>query len=94
MAAGLDRSRYTPLVVLPDEGELATDLREAGVEVLVRRLAVVRRALLTPRGLAAIAAAAAQDAVALRKLALARDVALIHSNTSVVLGGAAAAASA
>jgi glycosyltransferase involved in cell wall biosynthesis len=94
MAAGLDRSRYTPLVVLPDDGELATDLREAGVEVVIRPLAVVRRALLTPRGLAAIASAAAQDAVALRKLAAGREVALIHSNTSVVLGGAPAAAGA
>jgi glycosyltransferase involved in cell wall biosynthesis len=91
MAAGLDRSRYTPLVVLPDEGELATDLREAGVEVLVRPLAVVRRALLTPRGLAAIAGAAARDAAALRQLVRARHIDLIHSNTSVVLGGAAAA---
>ena len=60
----------------------------------MRPLAVVRRALLTPRGLAEIAAAAARDAADLRKLALARGAALIHSNTSVVLSGAAAAATA
>jgi glycosyltransferase involved in cell wall biosynthesis len=53
---------------------------------------VVRRALLTPRGLAEITAATARDAVALRALAHARRIALIHSNTSVVLSGAAAAA--
>ncbi|HWF35406.1 MAG TPA: glycosyltransferase [Solirubrobacteraceae bacterium] len=94
MAAGLDRSRFTPLVVLPDEGELAADLRAAGVEVLARPLAVLRRGLLTPRGLAAIAAAAARDAAALRKLVRAREVALIHSNTSVILSGATAAATA
>jgi glycosyltransferase involved in cell wall biosynthesis len=64
------------------------------VEVLIRPLAIVRRALLTPRGLAAVAAGAVNDAVALRKLAHARRVALVHSNTSVVLGGAAAAAAA
>jgi hypothetical protein len=81
-------------VVLPEEGELAADLRAAGVEVLVRPLAVVRRALLTPRGLAGIAAAAARDAAGLRTLARARRVALIHSNTSVVLSGAAAAGAA
>jgi glycosyltransferase involved in cell wall biosynthesis len=79
-------------VVLPAEGELTGDLRAAGVEVLVRPLAVVRRALLTPPGLAAITAATARDAFALRRLVRARRVALIHSNTSVVLGGAAAAA--
>jgi glycosyltransferase involved in cell wall biosynthesis len=80
--------------VLPDGGELTSDLRAAGVEVVIRPLAVVRRALVTPRGLAGIAAAAARDAVALRSLARARRVALVHSNTSVVLGGAAAAAAA
>jgi glycosyltransferase involved in cell wall biosynthesis len=89
IATGLDRARYNPLVVLPAEGELATDLRDGGVEVLVRPLAVVRRALLTPVGVAQIAAAAARDALALRRLARARDVALVHSNTSVVLSGVA-----
>ena len=78
--------------MLPDEGELAVDLRGADVEVLVRPLAVVRRAMLTPRGLSAIAAAAARDAVTLRSLGRTRSVALVHSNTSVVLSGAAAAA--
>jgi glycosyltransferase involved in cell wall biosynthesis len=83
-----------PLVVLPDEGELARDLRESGVEVRVHELAVVRRALLTPRGLAGIAVAAARDGAELRALARSRGAALIHSNTSAVLGGAAAAATA
>jgi glycosyltransferase involved in cell wall biosynthesis len=69
-------------------------LRDAGIEVLVRPLAVLRRALLTPSGLATVLAAGARDAIALRRLARARGVALVHSNTSVVLGGAAAAATA
>lgn len=60
--------------------------------MLVRPLAVVRRELLTPRGLTAIVAAAARDAASLRRLARSRGVALVHSNTSVVLSGAAAAA--
>ena len=44
LATGLDPQRYAPLVVLPGEGELADDLRSAGVEVQVRPLAVLRRA--------------------------------------------------
>ena len=80
--------------MLPDSGELASDLRAAGIEVLVRPLSVVRRALVTPRGLAAMAAAAARDAAGLSRLARARGAVLIHSNTSVILGGAAAAATA
>jgi glycosyltransferase involved in cell wall biosynthesis len=60
--------------------------------VLVRRLAVVRRALASPRGLAGLAAAWAGDAAGLARLARRRGAALVHSNTSVTLGGAPAAA--
>jgi glycosyltransferase involved in cell wall biosynthesis len=81
-------------VVLPDHGPLGEDLQAAGIEVLVRPLAVIRRSLLTPVGLARVAAAAARDTVTLAGIARHRGVALIHSNTSVVLGGAAAAGTA
>jgi glycosyltransferase involved in cell wall biosynthesis len=92
IARGLDPERYRPLVVLPSHGPLASDLRAAGVEVLVRPLAVVRRA--TVRGVAGarLARALGSDARALARLARERDVAVVHSNTSVVLGGAPAAA--
>jgi glycosyltransferase involved in cell wall biosynthesis len=80
--------------VLPTHGPLSDDLARAGVEVVVRPVSVLRRGLLRPAGLAGLAAGAARDAVALRALIRARDVALVHSNTSVVLGGAAGAASA
>jgi len=78
--------------VLPEPGALVDDLEAAGVEVLIRAISVLRRELLTPRGLASVAAAATRDAVGLRGLIRTRGVALVHSNTSVVLGGAAAAA--
>ncbi len=95
IAAGLDPGRYRPLVVLPERGELAGELERAGVEVLLRpSLSVLRRELLGARGLSALLTAAARDAVALRTLIGRRRVALVHSNTSVVLGGAAGAAAA
>jgi glycosyltransferase involved in cell wall biosynthesis len=87
----LDPERYRPLVVLPEAGPLASDLRDAGVEVLVRPLAVLRRALMSPRGISRVAAAWAADAGGLGRLARSREVALVHTNTSVTLGGAAAA---
>ncbi len=59
---------------------------------MVRDLSVLRRQLLSPRGTAAIARAAVADARALGALIRRRQVVLVHSNTSVVLGGAAAAA--
>lgn len=91
IATGLDPARYAALVVLPEDGPLATDLRGAGVEVLVRPLAVLRRALMSPRGLGQVARAFGADAGGLGRLARAREVALVHTNTSVTLGGAAAA---
>jgi glycosyltransferase involved in cell wall biosynthesis len=92
IASGLDPERYRPLVALPADGALATDLRAAGVEVQVRAVSVLRRGLATPGGVAAISAGVARDAGRLGALVRHRQVALVHSNTSVVLGGAAAAA--
>lgn len=92
IAQGLDRDRYEPIVVLPDRGELVDDLRSAGVEVHVRALGVLRRGLMSAGGLAGITSATALDAFSLGRLIRRRRVALVHSNTSVVLGGAAAAA--
>lgn len=92
IAAGLDRSRYRPLVVLPDEGALTNDMRAAGVEVQVRPLSVLRRGLASARGAASIAGAVPRDALRLGALVRQRRAAIVHSNTSVVLGGAAAAA--
>jgi hypothetical protein len=77
--------------VLPEHGELACDLRARGVEVLVRPLAVMRRSLMSPSGVGRVAAAWAADAGGLGRVARSRGVALVHTNTSVTLGGAAAA---
>jgi glycosyltransferase involved in cell wall biosynthesis len=91
LAGGLDPARYRPLVVLAMDGELRADLQDAGVEVLVRPLAVLRRAAMSAGGLARIGGALARDAGGLGRLARARGVRIIHTNTSVTLGGAAAA---
>lgn len=79
-------------MVLPAPGPLADDLRAAGVEVLIRPLGVLRRELVHPRGLASLARAVARDAASLNALVRRRGIGLVHSNTSVVLGGAPAAA--
>lgn len=91
IATGLDPTRYRPLVLLPSPGPLEDDLKAAGIETMVRPLAVLRRALLTPRGVGGLALQAARDALALGRLVRSRRVSLIHSNTSVILSGATAA---
>lgn len=91
LATGLDPARYRPLVVLPSDGPLDDDLRAAGVETLVRPIAVLRRSLFSPRGLSGLAARTALDTVALGRLVRSRGISLVHSNTSVILSGAAGA---
>ena len=78
--------------VLPERGDLADRLEQAGVDVVVLPLAVMRRRLLTPRGLARVAVASRQERGALAGLAY--GARLVHSNTSVILGGGPAAAAA
>ena len=80
-----------PIVVLAEDGPLRGDLEAAGVEVHVRPLAVLRRSLMSPGGMGRVAAAWAADAGGLGRLARTRGVSLVHTNTSVTLGGAAAA---
>jgi glycosyltransferase involved in cell wall biosynthesis len=95
LVGNLDPERYRAVVVLPEEGPLAADLQGLGAEVHVRPgLAVLRRALFNPAGLARLAGRVAADARELRRLARARGARLVHSNTSVTLGGAAAATAA
>jgi hypothetical protein len=91
LAGGLDRSRFTPVCVLPERGELAALLEERDVEVVVHPLAVLRRGLLDPRGVARLAGALRRDRRELGALARERGAAIVHANTSVVLGGGAAA---
>ena len=91
IARGLDPARYRPLVVLPEDGDLVKDLRAAGVPTRVRPLAVVRRELLSTRGMAGMAAALLSDRRELGDMIARAPIALVHSNTSVLLGGAAAA---
>ena len=86
LATGLDRDRWHPLVLLPFEGPLARDLRAAGIEALTGELAVLRRELMTPPGLALLARALARQRRSLRRLVRAQRIDVVHANTSVVLG--------
>ena len=91
IARGLDPERWRPLCVLPERGELAGRLEQAGAEVIVHPLAVLRRRLATPAGAIALARAIRTDRARLGAMARDRGVALVHSNTSVILAGGAVA---
>ncbi len=84
LASGLDRDRFTPVAVLPERGELGGLLEDAGVEVVVANLSILRRAELGPRAVWSMLRA---DESELEAIARSRGAALVHSNTSVILSG-------
>jgi glycosyltransferase involved in cell wall biosynthesis len=77
--------------VLPGRGELAPLLEDAGAEVVVHPLAVLRRALFSPSGSASLVRAVADDRRVLGALAIERGAVVVHANTSVVLSSGAVA---
>lgn len=86
LARTLDRDRVTPLALLPFDGPLGDDLRDAGVEVLTGPLAVLRREHLSPRGLGRLTHDLARQRPALQRLIAAQRIDIVHANTSVLLG--------
>jgi len=88
---GLDPQRWRAVCVLPERGALAPLLEQAGAEVVVHPLAVLRRSLATAAGAVRMRRATAADQRVLGALARDRGVAVVHDNTSVILGGAGVA---
>jgi glycosyltransferase involved in cell wall biosynthesis len=84
ITSALDRSRFTPVAVLPERGELAPLLEAADVETIVAPLAVLRRADLGPRVALRLVRSSADE---LESIAVARGISLVHSNTSVIASG-------
>jgi glycosyltransferase involved in cell wall biosynthesis len=75
--------------VLPTDGPLAERLHGSGIAVTIHPLAVLRRRLLTPSGVVRLGTQSRRDRAFLAGLA--RESALVHSNTSVIVAGGAAA---
>lgn len=71
-------------VVLPESGALVTRLGAADVPVIVHPLAVLRRRFLSPTGVARLGIQGVRERSDLARVA--RGCALVHSNTSVIVG--------
>jgi len=91
IARGLDRQRWEAVCVLPERGRLAAPLEEAGAEVVIHPLAVLRRAQLSAGAVPDLARAVARDRRVLGALARDRRAAVVHANTSVLLSAGAVA---
>lgn len=91
MAVRLSTRGFEPLVVLPEEGVLTEKLREKGIPFRVMPLAVIDRRILKPAGFVRFCRNFIPSIVALKRIIKEENVALVHSNTSIVLSGAVAA---
>lgn len=81
---GLLESGYRVNVALPEDGPLVSVLEDVGARVAVVPFTVLRKALLTPRGLAGLAARAPDELARLRGLIKACGADLLLANTVTI----------
>jgi glycosyltransferase involved in cell wall biosynthesis len=91
----LDRSRFKPLVILPQDsqhiGRLAPRLAAANAEVIFLPLAVMRRKYFRPGRVARYLFELAAAIHSIRRIILDRKIHLVHTNTLAVTAGSFAA---
>ena len=79
--AGLHQAGHRVLVALPEQGPLKAELEAVGARVAVLPFTVLRKALLSPRGLAALAARTPGELLRLRAVVRAARADLVLVNT-------------
>ncbi|MEX8519832.1 MAG: glycosyltransferase family 4 protein [Leptothrix sp. (in: b-proteobacteria)] len=79
---------YIPIVIIPVDGPLVVELRQAGIECHIMPLAILSRGLMTLRGVLSIPINIYKSVRALDNLLRGRTVDMVHSNTLAVLTGA------
>jgi glycosyltransferase involved in cell wall biosynthesis len=92
MMKALDRSRYIPLVVLPEDGPLRQRLEALGVEVVLHpRLSVITRPIFRSWRILVFLLEFPASVAFLRSLIRRRKIDLVHTNTGVMVSPALAA---
>lgn len=81
---GLIETGQEVLVALPLDGPLAEVLRDAGARVAVMPFTVLRKALLSPRGMAGLSAHAAPEIARLRAVIRASRAEVVLTNTVTI----------
>lgn len=92
----LDRSKFQPVVVLPNdvsypERPLSRELEKLEIPCYARPMAVLRRLYFTPKGLPKLLQHGVRSAPQLQAIIQEHGIDLVHSNSSAVLSGAIAA---
>lgn len=87
----LNKSKYEPIVLLPFRGPLYEKMLGLGVDVRILDFAVLRRQYFTPKGIIEFAYRLFVSTWKILQLVRKERVAIIHTNTIAVFGGAFAA---
>lgn len=92
----LDRSKFQPVVVLPNdvsypERPLSRELEKLEIPCYARPMAVLRRLYFTPKGLPKLLQHGVRSAPQLQAIIQEHGIDLVHSNSSAVLSGGIAA---
>ncbi len=88
LIVGLDRRRYHAVVLLPEEGLLADELRAAGAQVHIGPVCKISRATLSPLGMLRFLSDIVGSYRCIAGIAGETRPWLVHSNTLAVFGGA------
>lgn len=85
---GLDRKRFKPIVVLPEDGPLAEELKKAGIEIHFAPVVKVSRKIYGPVGLLTLPFSILDAVRKIDRALKGRRIDIVHSNTLAVLAGA------
>lgn len=83
----LDKSKYTPFVILPTSGVLVDALKDTGVSVTVMPYPIMRRKYFNPKGVIQYGINLVKYTNKIVKFAKEHNIKLIHTNTAATLEG-------
>ena len=84
----LNPSKYCPIVLLPCDGPLLEELKNANIEVHIIPIAKLSRSILSVKGLLSLPLVAIRSIRSIDRILKGRRVSLVHSNTLAILSGA------
>ena len=89
LVTGLDKSKYRPIVILPETGILAEKLTEAGIETYVVDYPILRRKYFNVRGIVNYATHYVSSSKKILRLLKDKGIKIdiVHVNTTAVLEG-------
>lgn len=87
----LDKSEYEPVVLLPFRGPLYAKMQEMGVSVQIVDFAVLRRQYFNIKGFVEFFYRLLVSTIRILRIIRDEEIAIVHTNTIAVFGGALAA---